>query len=65
MSKGHPQLESLRQLRYLRDKLRKIKLAVGADGRNRTVLWPFQSKTSRTQPKARRWIFRPRCGCAS
>jgi DNA polymerase-1 len=38
MSKGHPQLESLRQLRHTRDKMRRIKLAVGADGRNRTVL---------------------------
>jgi DNA polymerase I len=59
MTKGHPQLEQLRQLRHARDKMRKIKLAVGADGRNRTVLWPFQSKTSRTQPKASQWIFSP------
>jgi DNA polymerase family A len=59
MSKGHPQLEDLRQLRHARDKMRKVKLAVGADGRNRTVLWPFKSKTSRTQPKAAQWIFSP------
>ena len=59
MSKGWPQLEGLRQLRHTRDKMRKIKLAVGADGRNRTVLWPFKSKTSRTQPKAAQWIFSP------
>ena len=59
MSKGWPQLEELRQLRYARDKMRKVKLAVGADGRNRTVLWPFKSKTSRTQPKASQWIFSP------
>ena len=59
MAKGWPQLESLRQLRYMRDKMRKVKLAVGADGRNRTVLWPFQAKTSRTQPKAAKWIFSP------
>jgi DNA polymerase I len=58
MSKGFPQLEPLRQLRYTRDKMRKIKLAV-AGGRNRTVLWPFQSKTGRTQPKASEWIFSP------
>ena len=49
----------MRQLRHARDKMRKIKLAVGADGRNRTVLWPFKSKTSRTQPKASQWIFSP------
>jgi DNA polymerase I-like protein with 3'-5' exonuclease and polymerase domains len=34
-------------------------MAVGADGRNRTVLWPFKSKTGRTQPKASQWIFSP------
>jgi DNA polymerase-1 len=59
MSKGHPQLENLRQLRHARDKMRKIQLAVGRDGRNRTVLWPFKAKTSRTQPKASQWIFSP------
>jgi DNA polymerase family A len=59
MSKGRPQLEGLRQLRHTRDKMRKIKLAVGTDGRNRTVLWPFKAKTSRTQPKASLWIFSP------
>ena len=59
MSKGWPQLEELRQLRHARDKMRRIKLAVGKDGRNRTVLWPFKAKTSRTQPKASQWIFSP------
>jgi DNA polymerase I len=59
MCKAWPQLEDLRQLRHVRNKMRKIKLAVGPDGRNRTVLWPFQSKTSRTQPKAAQWIFSP------
>jgi DNA polymerase I-like protein with 3'-5' exonuclease and polymerase domains len=39
--------------------MRKIKLAVGSDFRNRTVLWPFKAKTSRTQPKASLWIFSP------
>jgi hypothetical protein len=59
MTKAYPELEDLRQLRYTRDKLRKIMLAVGHDGRNRTVLWPFQAKTSRTQPKASLWLFSP------
>jgi DNA polymerase I len=59
MSKGWPQLEELRQLRYARDKMRKVKLAVGQDGRNRTVRWPFKAKTSRSQPKASQWIFSP------
>jgi hypothetical protein len=59
MTRGCPELENLRQLRHARDKMRKIKLAVGPDGRNRTVLWAFQAKTSRTQPKASEWIFSP------
>jgi DNA polymerase I len=59
MAKAWPKIEPLRQLRYLRDKLRTIQLSVGRDGRNRTVLWPFSSKTSRTQPKAKHWIFSP------
>ena len=59
MAKGRPVLEPFRQLRYTRNKMRKVKLAVGRDGRNRTVLWPFQAKTSRTQPKASQWIFSP------
>jgi hypothetical protein len=59
MTRGWPELEDLRQLRHARDKMRRIKLTVGATGRNRTVLWPFQAKTSRTQPKASQWIFSP------
>jgi hypothetical protein len=39
--------------------MRAVKLAVGHDGRNRTTLWAFASKTSRTQPKAPLWIFSP------
>jgi DNA polymerase I len=59
MTRGWPQLEELRQLRHTRDKMRRVKLSVGADARNRTVLWPFKAKTSRTQPKASEWIFSP------
>jgi hypothetical protein len=56
---AYPKLESLRQLRHTRSKMRWIKLAVGADGRNRTVLWTHVSKTGRSQPKASKWIFSP------
>lgn len=59
MCGAFPELESLRQLRHARDKMRRIKLAVGSDNRNRTVLWPFQSKTARTQPRAAQWLFSP------
>ena len=60
MAKAWPELEALRQLRHTRDKMRRIKLAVGADGRNRTVLWPFAARRHRArQPKAAQWIFSP------
>jgi hypothetical protein len=59
MAKAYPELEALHQLRYTRNKMRNVKLAVGRDGRNRTVLWSFAAKTSRTQPKAAQWIFSP------
>jgi hypothetical protein len=59
MAKAYPETESLRQLRHTRNKMRKIKLAVGADGRNRTTLWTHVAKTGRTQPKAAQWIFSP------
>jgi hypothetical protein len=59
MSKAYPEIEPLRQLRHTRNKMRRIKLAVGDDGRNRTTLWGFTAKTSRTQPKAKHWIFSP------
>jgi DNA polymerase I len=59
MAKAYTVLENLHQLRHTRNKMRKVKLAVGADGRNRTVLWSFKAKTSRTQPKAAQWIFSP------
>ena len=59
MAKAYPEMENLRQLRHTRSKMRKIKLAVGKDGRNRTTLWTHASKTSRSQPKASQWIFSP------
>lgn len=36
-------------------------LAVGADGRNRCLLSPFQSKTGRNQPSNSKFIFGPSC----
>ena len=63
MAKAHPQAAPLRELRHTLAKLRRIELRVGRDGRNRTVLWPCQSKTSRTQPSASKYIFGPSCGC--
>ena len=59
LSKGHAQLEGLRQLKHIRDKMRSVELAVGGDDRNRTVLWPYKAKTGRTQPAASAWAFSP------
>jgi len=59
MALRHPQLESLRQLRSSVAKLRTTDLEVGVDGRNRTMLRPFQAKTGRNQPSTTRFIFGP------
>ena len=40
-------------------KMRKVKLAVGSDGRTRTVLWPFVSKTGALAAESRRVDFFP------
>jgi hypothetical protein len=61
MAKAYPQVAPLHELRHTLAKLRQIELRVGADGRNRTVLWPCRSKTSRTQPSASKFLFGPSC----
>jgi DNA polymerase-1 len=55
----YPQVEPLRELRYSLSKLRFNDLAVGSDGRNRTPLWPYGSKTGRNQPSNSKFIFGP------
>jgi hypothetical protein len=59
MARRYPELESLRQLRVTLSQMRLSELAVGGDGRNRTMLSPFQSKTGRNQPSNTRFIFGP------
>jgi DNA polymerase I len=58
-AKSYPQIAPLHELRHTLAKLRRIKLQVDPDGRNRTVLWPFKSITGRTQPRASEYIFGP------
>jgi DNA polymerase I len=55
----YPQIETLRELRYSLSKLRLNDLAVGADGRNRTPLWAFGTKTGRCAPGNSRFVFGP------
>ena len=49
----------LRELRSSLSELRLNDLAVGADGRNRTILSAFRSQTGRNQPSNTKFIFGP------
>jgi len=57
MSKSHTQVAPLHELRVTLAQMRSLKLHVGADGRNRTLLRPFAAKTSRNQPSTTKSIF--------
>jgi hypothetical protein len=60
MSKLHPQLEPLKELRHALSELRLEKLSVGLDDdRNRTLLSPFGARSGRNTPSANRFIFGP------
>jgi len=59
MSRLHPTLETVHQLRYALSELRLNDLSVGRDGRNRVKLSPFASKTGRNQPSTTKFIFGP------
>jgi len=54
-----PQLRPLHELRTTLSGLRLASLAVGKDGRNRTLLSPFRSVTGRNQPSNSQFIFGP------
>jgi DNA polymerase-1 len=55
----HPRLDPLRELRIALSEMRLNDLAVGGDGRNRTLLSAFRARTSRNQPSSSRFIFGP------
>jgi DNA polymerase-1 len=55
----HPELRALKDLRYTLSQLRLNDLAVGKDGRNRTLLSPFATKTSRNAPSNSKFILGP------
>ncbi len=57
LAKAHPEIAPLHELRHTMAQLKINDLAVGKDGRNRTLLSPFASKTSRNQPSNTRFIF--------
>lgn len=57
MALRHPKLDPLRQLRKSLDTMDDMKLVVGPDGRNRTLLSAFRSVTGRNQPSTTKFIF--------
>jgi DNA polymerase-1 len=59
MAKAHPKVSPMRELRSALSEMRLADLAVGSDGRNRTILSAFQSRTGRCQPSNTKYIFGP------
>jgi hypothetical protein len=55
----HPYLRPLYDVRFALSELRIADLAVGPDGRNRTLLSPYASKTGRNLPSSTKFIFGP------
>ena len=58
-AKCYPQISSLRELRHALSELKLESLSVGLDGRNRTLLSPFRSKSGRNQPSNSKFIYGP------
>ena len=59
MAKAYPVVAPMRELRSALSDLRLNDVAVGQDGRNRTILSAFRSRTGRNQPSNTRFIFGP------
>jgi DNA polymerase-1 len=58
-SRRYPEVAPVRELRHALGQLRLNDLAVGLDGRNRTILSAFRARTGRNQPSNSRFIFGP------
>jgi hypothetical protein len=58
-AKAYPRVSPLRELRSSLADMRLNDLAVGRDGRNRTILSAFRSRTGRNQPSNTKFIFGP------
>jgi DNA polymerase-1 len=59
MAKSYPVVSTMHELRHALSEMRLNDLAVGHDGRNRTLLSAFRSRTGRNQPSNTRSIFGP------
>ena len=62
---GLPAVSPMRELRSALSELRLNDLAVGADGRNRTILSAFRSRTGRNQPSILGLYLARASGCAA
>jgi DNA polymerase family A len=58
-ARGHSAVAPLRELRCALSEMRLSDLAVGRDGRNRTILSAFRARTGRNQPSNSKFIFGP------
>jgi DNA polymerase I len=58
-ARAYPIVAPLHELRSTLAELRLNRLAVGHDGRNRTLLSAFQARTSRNQPSNAKFVFGP------
>jgi DNA polymerase-1 len=59
MAAAYPAVAPMHELRHALSELRLNDLAVGHDGRNRTLLSAFRSRTGRNQPSNSKFIFGP------
>lgn len=58
-AKIYPQVSALRELRHSLSEMKLEALEVGSDGRNRTMLKPFASRSGRNQPSNNKFVFGP------
>jgi DNA polymerase-1 len=58
-AKVYPQVSALRELRHTLSEMKLEALEVGSDGRNRTMLKPFASRSGRNQPSNNKFVFGP------
>jgi len=58
-ARTYPVVSPLRELRHSLSEMKLEKLAVGSDGRNRTMLRPFASRSGRNQPSNNQFIYGP------
>jgi DNA polymerase I len=59
MARAYTAVAPLRELRAALSEMRLSDLAVGRDGRNRTILSAFRARTGRNQPSNTKFIFGP------